>query len=79
MKKIIIALFLGLIATGLRAQNTAGAKVVPSSQAIQKNGYTIQVGLPYLGQNKNNTTRVVQPADVRFPWNVLYLFPTFAE
>ncbi|MDG2432106.1 MAG: laminin G, partial [Flavobacterium sp.] len=36
-------------------------------------------GLPYLGQNKNNTTRVVQPADVRFPWNVLYLFPTFAE
>ncbi|SHG43180.1 Por secretion system C-terminal sorting domain-containing protein [Flavobacterium segetis] len=79
MKKIIIALFLGLIATGLRAQNTEGAKVVPASQAIQKNGFTIQVGLPYLGQNVNTTSRIVQPVDVRFPWNVLYLFPTFAE
>ena len=78
MKKIIIALFLGLIATGLRAQNTEGAKIVPVSQAIQKNGFTIQVGLPYLGQ-KNATTRVTQPADVRFPWDVLYLFPTFTE
>lgn len=79
MKKIIIALFLGLIATGLRAQNTEGAKVVPASQAIQKNGFTIQVGLPYLGHNVNTTSRIVQPVDVRFPWNVLYLFPTFAE
>ena len=78
MRKIIIALFLGLIATGLRAQNTEGAKMVPVSQAIQKNGFTIQVGVPYLGQ-KNATTRVTQPADIRFPWDVLYLFPTFTE
>lgn len=79
MKKIIIALFLGLIATGLRAQNADGAKVAPVSQAIQKNGFTIQVGLPYLGQNQNAATRTTQPIDVRFPWDALYLFPTFTE
>ncbi|MGO4822419.1 MULTISPECIES: LamG-like jellyroll fold domain-containing protein [unclassified Flavobacterium] len=79
MKKIIITLFLGLIATGLRAQNTEGAKMVPVSQAIQKNGFTLQVGLPYLGQNKSAATRPTQPADLRFPWDVLYLFPTFTE
>ncbi|OUD36219.1 LamG-like jellyroll fold domain-containing protein [Flavobacterium sp. FPG59] len=79
MKKIIIALFLGLIATGLRAQNTEGAKIVPVSQAIQKNGFTIQVGLPYLGQNQSAATRPTKPADLRFPWGVLYLFPTFTE
>lgn len=79
MKKIIIALFLGLIASGLRAQNAEGAKIVPVSQAIQKNGFTIQVGLPYLGQNQSAATRPTKPADLRFPWGVLYLFPTFTE
>lgn len=79
MKKIIIALFLGLTAPGLSAQNTEGAKVAPVSQAIQKNGFTIQVGIPYLGQNKSTTFRSTQPVDLRFPWDALYLFSTFAE
>jgi hypothetical protein len=79
MKKIIIILFLCLLATGMRAQEDKGAKMVPVSQAIQKNGFTLQVGLPYLGQNKNSSNRTTQLADVRFPWDVLYLYSTFTE
>jgi hypothetical protein len=77
MKKIIIAVFLGLLATGMRAQNTGGAKIVPVSQAIQKNGFTLQVGIPFLGMN--GAKRTTTTADVRFPWDVLYVYPTFAE
>ncbi|PXY46028.1 laminin G [Flavobacterium hydrophilum] len=79
MKKLIITLVLGLMVTGLWAQVGQGARVVNSSQAIQKNGFTIQVGLPFLGQNKNTSTRTIQPVDVRFPWSTLYLYNTFAE
>ena len=79
MKKLIITLVLGLMVTGLWAQVDDGAQVVPVSQAIQKNGFTIQVGLPFLGQNKNSSTRTIQPVDVRFPWSTLYLYNTFAE
>ena len=39
----------------------------------------MQVGLPFLGQNMNEATRVTNPADVRFPWDVLYIYNTFAE
>jgi len=77
MKKIIITVACGLMATGLWAQNDGGAKIVPVSQAIQKNGFTIQVGLPFLGQYQG--TRKTSPADMRFPWDVLYLYNTFAE
>jgi hypothetical protein len=77
MKKIIMTVALGFMATGLWAQNDGGAKIVPVSQAIQKNGFTIQVGLPFLGQYQG--TRKTSPADVRFPWDVLYLYKTFAE
>jgi hypothetical protein len=78
MKKIIITVVFGLMATGLWAQNDGGAKIVPVAQAIQKNGFTIQVGLPFLGRIDSNT-RNTKPADVRFPWDVLYLYSTFAE
>jgi hypothetical protein len=77
MKKIIIAAFLGLLATGMQAQNTKGPKIVPVAQAIQNKGFTLQVGIPFLGQN--NKTRTTSPVDVRFPWDVLYLYKTFAE
>ncbi len=77
MKKIIITLVFGLMASVLWAQNDKGAKVLPVSQAIQKNGFTIQVGLPFLGQKPGG--RNTKPADVRFPWGVLYLYDTFAE
>ncbi|MFV5690716.1 LamG-like jellyroll fold domain-containing protein [Flavobacterium sp. LT1R49] len=83
MKKLIITMVFGLMAAGLWAQNDDGAKVVPVSQAIQKNGFTIQVGIPYLGQhlisNVKDTLRTTHPADIRFPWGILYLFNTFAE
>ena len=77
MKNIFITLVFWLVGTGLWAQNVGGAKIVPVSQAIQKNGFTIQVGLPFLGQN--NGTRKTSPADIRFPWDVLYLYSSFAE
>jgi Concanavalin A-like lectin/glucanases superfamily len=77
MKKIIIVIGLLFLVTGLWAQNDKGAKVVPVSQAIQNNGFTIQVGLPFLGVK--NTSRTTNPVDIRFPWDVLYLFQTFSE
>ncbi|WP_298545987.1 LamG-like jellyroll fold domain-containing protein [uncultured Aquimarina sp.] len=78
MKKYVV-IGLWLLATGLWAQNEDGAKIAPVSQAIQANNYTIQVGLPYLAQDMNSTERKTEPADIRFPWEVLYLFNTFAE
>lgn len=78
MKKIIAVLGMFVLGAGLYAQNNKGAKVVPVSQAIQKNGFNIQVGLPFLGQNKTGP-RKTNPADIRFPWSTLYLYHTFAE
>ena len=78
MKKILTALGLFFLVTGVGAQNAGGAKIVPVSQAIQNKGFSIQVGLPYLGQNTNGP-RITNPADIRFPWDVLYLYNTFAE
>jgi hypothetical protein len=48
-------------------------KVVTVSQVIQKNGFTMQVGLPFLG-------RTVAPSatDIRF-MGCLYLNGTFLE
>lgn len=74
MRKKILTLCLGLLVTGLWAQQDDGAKIVTISQAIQNNDYTIQVGIPYLG-----TSDITNPTDARFPWDVLYLFGTFAE
>ncbi|WP_242607242.1 LamG-like jellyroll fold domain-containing protein [Flavobacterium sp. MEB061] len=78
MKKIIAFLGIFFLGAGLYAQNTKGAKIVPVSQAIQNKGFSIQVGLPFLGQNKTGPRRT-NPADIRFPWNILYLYNTFAE
>ncbi|WP_281233899.1 LamG-like jellyroll fold domain-containing protein [Flavobacterium gelatinilyticum] len=79
MKKIIAVLGMFVLGAGLYAQNNiGGARIVPVSQAIKKNGFNIQVGLPFLGQNKTGA-RVNNPADIRFPWDILYLYSTFAE
>lgn len=78
MKKIIVALGLFFLGTGLWAQNTKGAKIIPVSQSIQKKDITIQVGLPFLGENKSGV-RKTNPADIRFPWDILYLYNTFSE
>ncbi|AUP81273.1 LamG-like jellyroll fold domain-containing protein [Flavivirga eckloniae] len=74
MRKKILTLCLGLLVTGLWAQQDDGAKMVTTSQAVQNNGYTIQVGVPYLG-----TSNVANNTDARFPWDILYIFGTFAE
>ena len=87
MKKIILTLFIAMLSFGLWAQNDKGAKFVFVSQAVQSNvltdnKYSIQVGVPLLGQNKaliTPTNRTVSPADVRFPWDILYLYSTFSE
>ncbi|MCL6295857.1 LamG-like jellyroll fold domain-containing protein [Jejuia spongiicola] len=78
MRTKLLTLFLGLLVSGLWAQQDDGAKVVTASQAIQEtvnsNNYTIQVGVPYLGTDNNAT-----PTDIRFPWDVFYIFGTFSE
>lgn len=66
-----------MLTSGLLAQNDKGAKIVTVSQAIKSNGYTIQVGLPILGVKSN--ARITTPIDVRFPWDALYLYKTFAD
>ncbi len=78
MKKHILWC-IGLLSIGLYAQNDEGAKITPVSESVQNGGYTIQVGMPFLGQDVNSTKRKTIPADVRFPWDVLYLFNTFSE
>ncbi|MBW1298595.1 LamG-like jellyroll fold domain-containing protein [Aquimarina litoralis] len=77
MKKILVALGLLLLGTEAFAQD--GAQHVTASQTIQSNGYSIQVGVPYLGQNINSIDRTINPVDVRFPWDILYLYNTFEE
>ncbi|WP_055442805.1 LamG domain-containing protein [Lacinutrix himadriensis] len=78
MKKLIILGCLSFLATGLWAQNDDGAKVVTVSQAKQNaegangNRYTLQVGVPYAVSENNNY-------DIRFPWDIKYLYGTFAD
>ena len=85
MKKIIITFFLSLLSLGVFAQISKGAKFVFVSQAksstVGAYKYTIQVGIPLLGQTKPSSapTRSITPADVRFPWDILYLYNTFSE
>ena len=91
MKKIIITFFLSLLGLGVFAQFSKGAKIVYLTQAIKSSTasptfYTIQVGKPLLGQTKPSSdktaaapTRSYIPVDIRFPWEVLYLYKTFSE
>jgi hypothetical protein len=85
MKKLFITMGLLFLVTGLWAQNDKGAKVVTVSQAIKftdsigTTNFTMQVGLPYLGENINSVERITDSLDIRFPWDILYLFPTFTE
>jgi hypothetical protein len=79
MKKLIITFGLLFLFTGIYAQNNDGAKIVSVSQAIQNSGITLQVGVPILGININELERVNNPVDIRYPWDVLYLYQTFAE
>jgi len=83
MRKIIITLGLWFLVIGIWAQNDEGAKIVPVSQAINEiiggKTYSIQVGVSYLGQNRNEVERKTNPLDIRFPWDVLYLFDTFSN
>ncbi|MFT4612312.1 MAG: hypothetical protein ACJA2M_000403 [Polaribacter sp.] len=81
MKNIFITLGLLLVSLGIRAQNDTGAKIVPVSQAVQKKvgdkNFTMQIGVPYLGTN--SIERKTNPLDFRYPWDILYLFPTFTN
>ena len=80
MKRLLLFVgFFILLTPFLWAQQEDGARVVIPAQAVQANGVTIQVGVPFLGENRNAVKRRLLPIDVRFPWDVLYLFETFAE
>ena len=74
-----------MLSLGVFAQISKGAKFVFVSQAksstVGAYKYTIQVGIPLLGQTKPSSapTRSITPADVRFPWDILYLYNTFSE
>jgi len=78
-------LFLIAISMGYSQTTPKGARIVTAAQTIQtnntgSNNYTIQTGLPILGQNRNVTTPpATQDLQIRFPWGVLYLFDTFSE
>lgn len=84
MKKIIITFCACFLVTGVWAQLDKGARVVVTSQTVQRletttdNGtpafLQFQVGLPFVVQNgvQNNSY-------INFPWSVLYMFDTFAE
>ncbi|CAL2104919.1 putative secreted protein (Por secretion system target) [Tenacibaculum sp. 190524A02b] len=77
MRKLRLLSCLWLLSASVWAQIEDGAKISTASQAIQSENFTIQVGVPFLGVNNN--THTVTPVDVRYPWDVLYLFGTFAE
>ena len=70
------------------AQNNTGAIPLTLSQTIKikvpgdgtsKLAYNIQVGLPILGRIQSPLSRNISPADVRFPWDILYLQQTFSN
>lgn len=52
------------------------AKVITASQTISNsNGFSIITGRPYLGIKENNENST--NPQIRFPWDVLYLYETF--
>lgn len=80
MGKILLTLCFGLLFSAVWAQNDEGSKIVTSSQAIQNKGFTMQVGIPYFGVRADiDPQENVSIPAVRFPWDVLYLYGTFAE
>ena len=78
MKHIYTLLCVCLATTSLWAQ-TDGAQPITASETLQNEGYTIQVGGPFLGLNLNEPARITNPIDVRFPWGVLYIPNTFSD
>ena len=82
-KKLLMIVGFCLLSIGLWSQSEEGAKIVPVSQAIQTTAinpnFSIQVGIPFLGQNKNSQKRTTNPLDIRFPFDILYLYPTFTD
>ncbi|CAM1344888.1 LamG-like jellyroll fold domain-containing protein [Tenacibaculum amylolyticum] len=77
MKKLRLVSCLWLLCTSLWAQIDDGAKINTASQTHQSRNYVLQVGIPYLGVN--NGVHTTNPVDVRFPWDILYLYGTFSD
>lgn len=77
IQQLLLAGLCMLLGTSItRAQE--GPQPVTAAQTIQNEGYTIQVGVPYLGVSTPTAARNNQ-TDMRFPWDVLYLTSTFGE
>ena len=79
MKKLVYFTGFWLLVTSSLWSQRDGAQPVTASQTVQNPNYTLQVGMPILGLNQRMTERPVRPADIRFPWGVLYLFETFSD
>ncbi len=88
MSRQLLLLYMVILCTGtLWAQNQP-PKPVTAAQTIQKNNYTIQVGIPFLGikdsvyisgaDTLSVRIRKTDTLDIRFPWDVLYLRSTFS-
>ena len=77
MKKLLLIPLVCLLGMTSWAQDTP--LPVTASQTVQSQGYTIQVGLPFLGQNFNEPERTTNPIDIRFPWDILYVPNTFSD
>ncbi len=88
MKKTLLVLFLLFISIVSFSQDRKGAKFIHGGQFIVKTvgtgsatkKYRITVGMPIYGKRSGtDTTRVIKPLDIRFPWDILYLYDTFGE
>lgn len=79
MKRLLLIVPLFCVSLSLSLAQGINIKNATVSQAIQKDGFNIQVGVPILGHNLHASERVVTPLDIRFPWDVLYLYQTFSD
>lgn len=88
MKKAALFLFFLFISIVSFSQDKKGAKFITGGQFIVKTvgtgsatiKYKITVGTPIYGKRSGtDTTRIFKPLDIRFPWDILYLYDTFGE
>ncbi len=88
MKKVVLFFLFILSTTLCFSQEKKGAKFVSTARFIDTTvtrgvgatiRYSIHVGVPLLGRYLTPDTLSSTRLDIRFPWNILYLYDTFSE